>query len=184
MIHFTADTHFYHNNIIRYCNRPFKSIDEMNEKLISNWNNKVSPTDLIYHIGDFGFTSAENIEKLLKRLNGKKIIVFGNHDKELKRNKYLWRYFEECVLYKELTLHVAGNKQPATLSHYAHLVWNKSHHGAWMLHGHSHGTLKYPFIGKILDVGVDSNNYCPISIDEVYNKLKDVKSDSCDHHTS
>jgi calcineurin-like phosphoesterase family protein len=154
----------------------------MNEVLIENWNKKVSPNDLVYHMGDFAFSAAIEIEQILKRLNGKKIIIFGNHDKQLKNSKYLWRYFEECVMYKELTLSVNGNNQAITLSHYAHLVWNKSHHGAWMLHGHSHGTLQYPFKGKIMDVGVDSNNFSPISLYEVHDKMKSISTESFDHH--
>ena len=63
-------------------------------------------------------------------------------------------------------------RQHIVLCHYAMLVWNKSHHGSWMLHGHSHGTLKYPFAAKILDVGVDSHNFYPISLDFVIDTLK------------
>lgn len=68
---FTADTHFGHNNIIKYVNRPFNSVEEMDEQLISNWNSKVTHEDTIYHLGDFAFSKTP--EKYFYRLNGKKI---------------------------------------------------------------------------------------------------------------
>lgn len=77
---FTSDTHFFHNNIIQYCNRPFSSVDEMNEKLIENWNSVVGKNDIIWHLGDFCFGKKENIHEILPRLNGRINLVMGNHD--------------------------------------------------------------------------------------------------------
>lgn len=80
MVYFIADTHFYHKNIIEYCNRPFKDILDMNETLIRNWNETVKETDIIYHLGDVALCSNELIEPIIKSLNGKKILIRGNHD--------------------------------------------------------------------------------------------------------
>lgn len=75
-----ADTHFNHKNIIQYCNRPFSSVEEMNDVLIKNWNNKIAKEDTVLFLGDFAFGSREEIIRLGNILNGKKTIVLGNHD--------------------------------------------------------------------------------------------------------
>src|SRR3990167_7898211 len=77
-----SDNHFFHSNIIlpTYSNRPFKHVDEMNEAMIENWNAKVAPDDTIRVIGDFSFGSAEKTANVLRRLNGTKILIEGNHD--------------------------------------------------------------------------------------------------------
>ena len=75
-----SDTHFNHANIIKYCNRPFKDTKEMDEMMIKNWNETVSNKDIVLHLGDFGLGKKEYIASIVKRLNGKKILIMGNHD--------------------------------------------------------------------------------------------------------
>ena len=75
-----SDTHFGHANIIKYCNRPFRDTTEMDEAMIKNWNETVSNNDVVLHLGDFGLGSKEYIASIVKRLNGKKILIMGNHD--------------------------------------------------------------------------------------------------------
>lgn len=76
-----ADTHFCHINVITYCNRPFNSVEEMDETLINNWNRVVAPDDVVYHLGDFALADRERIRNIVSRLNGVKILVMGNHDR-------------------------------------------------------------------------------------------------------
>ena len=87
-IYFIADTHFYHRNSIKYSAVRNCFTDElhMNEVLIDNWNKQVKPNDIVYHLGDFAFTNAENATNLLKSLSGKKIVISGNHDHKLIKN--------------------------------------------------------------------------------------------------
>ena len=75
-----ADTHFGHTNIIKYCNRPFSCTEDMDEALIKNWNETVSNNDVVLHLGDFGVGNKEYVENIIKKLNGKKILIKGNHD--------------------------------------------------------------------------------------------------------
>ena len=75
-----SDTHFNHANIIKYCNRPFKDTKEMYEAMIKNWNETASNNDIVIHLGDFGLGNKEYIASIIKRLNGKKILIMGNHD--------------------------------------------------------------------------------------------------------
>lgn len=78
----TSDLHFFHKNIINFCNRPFNSVDEMNEKLIDEWNSKVKEDDWIYHLGDFAFCGHNKVLDLFSKLNGNILLIEGNHDAE------------------------------------------------------------------------------------------------------
>lgn len=80
MNYFIADTHFNHENIIKYCNRPFKDSKEMNEYIVNKWNSIVRKDDIVYHLGDVGFGSTDELKELVGRLNGTKILIRGNHD--------------------------------------------------------------------------------------------------------
>ena len=91
MVYFITDTHFHHSNIIKYCNRPFKDVNEMNETIINNWNNIVTNDDTVYHLGDFCLSSDDEIKNIFKRLNGNIILIRGNHDECLNQKLLLTR---------------------------------------------------------------------------------------------
>ena len=178
---FTSDTHFGHKNVIKYCNRPFASVEEMDRTLIENWNAVVGQYDHVYHLGDFGLTSTEEICRVLKRLNGIKYFVKGNHDKGV-RGEAL-KYFQWVKDYFELRYRDKNNdKQLIVLCHYAFESWNKAHHGSWHLHGHSHHTLPSPDWMRRLDAGVDGHNYTPISLEQVEAHMKKKVWKPIDHH--
>lgn len=176
---FTADTHFGHSNIIKYCNRPFKDSQEMDEALIANWNSKVKPEDEVYHLGDFAFGTPEFAWKIRRRLNGKIYLIRGNHEKPALSAQALFNNVFEWT--KDVHTVRIGN-QEIFLSHYAHRVWNKSHRGTYHLFGHSHGTLKDLADSLSFDVGVDCQNYFPLSFDEVIDKMKLKTFTAIDHH--
>jgi Predicted phosphoesterase or phosphohydrolase len=159
---FIADTHFHHVNknggIIRYCNRPFASIEEMDETIIQNWNAKIKPGDRVYHCGDFCWGNREEILKMTRRLRGHIILMEGNHDNIGDPKNYGFSS-------KHKLLEIKLNGKYITLCHYAMRVFNKSHFDAWALYGHSHGTL--PPEGKTWDVGVDYNNFEPLEFEEL-----------------
>lgn len=169
---FTSDTHFGHKNIIKYSNRPFNSVDEMDEAMIAEWNARVKPDDEIYHNGDFAFH--KNPDRYLSRLNGIKHLIIGNHDSDVCLSSYHWASVQP---YKELVV----NNTKLVLCHYAMRVWNRSHHGALMLYGHSHGSL--PGSSQSLDVGVDCWDYRPVNLYEIQDRMKTLKPySSGDHH--
>jgi len=176
MIWFTSDTHFCHDKIIEYCNRPFASVEEMNEALINNWNDRVSVGDIVYHTGDFLLGNNSNkIPEIVKRLKGQIHLILGNHDQ--KRTKHLVG-FADIKSYKE----VKYDNQRIILCHFPFKVWNKSHHGSWNLHGHSHGSLTRDYSIKQLDVGVDCWNYRPLSYEDVKLEMEKHGSKLVDHH--
>ena len=103
MIYFTADTHFGHANIIKFCNRPFSDVHEMNEYMIAAWNERVCDNDTIFIIGDMFFKSDINPEETLFSLKGKKRLIIGNHDhgwlQKINSNKFFEavdNYYEYC----------------------------------------------------------------------------------------
>jgi len=164
---YTADTHFGHANAIKYCNRPFTSAEEMDEVLIENWNSVVRPGDIVYHLGDFAFYKEEkDIRRILKRLNGQKWLIWGNHDKIIRHNITIQKMFVKCGPYHE----VVDGEDHVILSHYKFSTWNKSHHGSIHLFGHSHGTLEGD--NQCQDVGTDCWNYFPITIEQIKSQLK------------
>ena len=89
-VYFIADTHFGHKNIIEYENRPFGNVEEMDKVLIKNWNNTVSKADTVFMLGDFSFYGKEKTMNICQSLNGKKILVMGNHD------KHTPNWYREC----------------------------------------------------------------------------------------
>ena len=96
---FIADTHFNHENIIKYCNRPFINTNEMNEYIVNKWNSVVSKVDMVYHLGDVGFGNIDELKELVGRLNGTKILIRGNHD--YKRGLNSWKKVGFCEVYKK-----------------------------------------------------------------------------------
>ncbi len=78
---FTSDTHYYHRNIISYCARPFSDVDQMHRAMIQNWNEIVGPGDTVYHLGDFAFGSVAQIADIRRKLEGRIVLIRGNHDR-------------------------------------------------------------------------------------------------------
>ncbi|GHU75558.1 hydrolase [Clostridia bacterium] len=163
MIYFTADLHFGHTNIIRFCNRPFQSVAEMNSVLIDNWNAVVCNNDDIYILGDLFYRNDESAEKTLKRLNGIKHLVLGNHDKRWVNTVELSKYF--ALVTNLLTYKLDGVKY--TLCHYPMLSWEGCGHGGYMIHGHTHNHHLGYTDQYLLNAGVDINGYIPVTLNEL-----------------
>lgn len=166
MIYFTSDLHFGHHNIIEYCNRPFKNVDDMDIKLINNWNSIIKEKDDIYILGDFSFYKDKEVNrKILNSLNGKKHLIKGNHDY---KNVIPEECFVEITDYKELKY----EKKFFVLSHYPILSWNKKHRNSIHLFGHVHSTSLGDYeLQNCYNVSVDKNNYAPVSIDYIIDKF-------------
>lgn len=162
---FTSDEHYGHSNIIKFCNRPFKDIDDMTEGLIARHNEVVKPGDRVYHLGDM-FWRTNTLEKALAirhRLVGQHFYIYGNHCELFHSNQVLRDSFIWCK--ERFNLKVNGHPN-IVLDHYAHEDWNGSHRGAYHLFGHVHGAKPNP-VGLKLDVGVDCWNYYPVSLETV-----------------
>jgi len=176
MIYFTADTHFGHGNIIKYCNRPYATRGIMDAELVANWNSVVRPEDIVYHLGDVGLCTPEYLLDILYSLNGQICLIKGNHEKAalspLCRDRFEW--IKDMHTLRNVCVDSEANtKVDIVLCHYAMSVWNKSHHGAWHLFGHSHGTHKG--VGLSFDIGVDCHHFYPLSAEQVAITMWKVK---------
>lgn len=157
---YVSDTHFGHANIIKFTNRPFSSVEEMDEAMIASWNSKVAPADLVWHLGDFSWYRDISVnEKLLSRLNGFKNLIIGNHDHSGTRNCRGWN---KVTTYAE----VMDEKKYIVLFHYPITEWNGMHRKSIHLHGHVHGTDIYRQ-HLSFDVGVEKTNYAPVTLAEI-----------------
>jgi calcineurin-like phosphoesterase family protein len=186
-IFFTSDSHFFHKNILKYTHRPWVDVGSMNAALIQNWNSVVKPEDSIYHLGDFAFGSLNKTIEILSQLNGKKYLVKGNHDYHCHREDFRvrWQWIKDYYSLSVQDPEMPRGRQKIILSHYAFLVWDEGHHGAWALHAHSHNSLSHLNLGTTrMDVGVDNPlcNYSPISYEQVKLLMKDAKYQIVDHH--
>lgn len=164
MIWFTADFHLSHQNIIKYCNRPFKNIQEMNSTILSNLESKVKQGDILYFLGDLTFKTEVALEFFEKFRDIDIHFIIGNHD-HTDVIQLAEEYCKSISRLKEIQI----ENQPITLCHYALRVWNRSYYNAWQLHGHSHGNLT-PLRFQY-DVGMDNNNFYPISFKELKSML-------------
>jgi len=165
MIWFTADFHLSHRNIIKYCNRPFRDVEDMDNIIIKNMISKIKSGDTLYFLGDLTF-KVDLARKFFESFKNVKIyFLIGNHD-STKVIKLAEEYCESVSHLKNIQI----NNQSITLCHYAMRVWNKSHFNSWQLYGHSHGTLTP--IGKQYDVGIDTNKFYPISFDELVDVME------------
>ncbi len=167
MTYFTSDQHFGHFNIIRLCSRPFETLEEMDEVLLSRWNAKVKENDTVYILGDLFFRAAK-VEPILKALNGRKHLIIGNHD-----HSWLGRikpadYFSSIETIKEVEV----DGRVMTLCHYPMLSYPQARRG-YMVYGHIHNNTKddyWPLIARrsrMFNAGADVNNFEPVTFDEM-----------------
>jgi calcineurin-like phosphoesterase family protein len=148
---FTGCTHFQHANIIKLTNRPFSSVEEMDETLIDNWNKTVGKNDVVYHLGDFAYRGTTSNSDILKRLNGRITLIQGNHDPVIWGHKYY---------------EFKDNKRLFVLFHYPIEEWNGYYRGAVHIHCHTH---KPDLISaeRRFNVTVEATGYKPISLEEI-----------------
>jgi len=169
MKYYTSDLHLSHKNIIKYENRPFQNVDEMDDYMICKWNNKVGKGDEVYILGDFAFCSGRKANELLRKLNGQKFLIKGNHDSFLKDKDFdrsLFAWIRDYTLLKD-----EGRK--VALFHYPIAVWDCKHHDSYHCYGHIHSDKEshHPLcvdLGKnAFNVGVDVRDFEPKTLDEL-----------------
>ena len=184
---FSSDFHFNHTNICgpRISSwssgyRNFNSLSYMNDCIIDNLNSKIMPEDILYFLGDFAFGDKSQIPTLRERIKCREIhLIYGNHDDSIRKNKdyrYLFASDRDCALIKV-------NGQELYLNHYPTDVWVNNHRHTYHCFGHVHNNFQH-CNGQRMDVGVDTNNFMPYSLDEVVSICKAKIPFLPDHHTS
>lgn len=176
-IWFTSDTHFGHQNILRFCERPFVSVEEMDNTIIERWNLKVGKDDIVFHLGDFAFATNKRWQELISLLNGKIYLILGNHDITRWPGTYTMQLFDRVE--NQMMLKI-DNKYKVYLNHFPFLCYDGTYRNpedcTIQLHGHVHERaggigkddqrLQYRFPYQY-DVGVDNNNFYPVSWEEI-----------------
>jgi len=194
MIYFTSDHHFYHQNVIKYCARPYDTVERMNEDMILKWNETVMPNDTVYYLGDFSM-AFRSVELYTKRLNGVKILYAGNHDychpahkksrNEENQKKWIQKYidngFSEVHISGELDIpgvaRVNINHLPylesGSSQDIRHGKFRPKDDGRFLLNGHVHE--KWRIRKRMINVGVDVWNFKPVSIDQIINIINEIQ---------
>lgn len=178
-IWFTSDLHFGHRNIMKFCNRPWENVEEMDKALINNWNSVVGKNDIVFDLGDFAFASNSKWKYILNQLNGRHYLILGNHDVSRYPGDKTMELFERV----EHQMIVKIDDRYVYLNHYPYLCYGGSYRGhdqgIWQLFGHVHSrpndtgkdhdrlSMLFPYQ---YDVGVDNNNYYPVS----WNQIVDI----------
>lgn len=167
MTYFTSDQHWGHENIIKLCDRPFIHKHEMDAEMIKRWNDVVNDSDTVYHLGDFGFkASSSYLESIMWRLNGKIILIPGNHDKVTIKAAIRCNKIEVVGKIHEIDI----DGEHVVLCHYPMLEWPRYHKGSWHLFGHVHGNIAPSTLPpKCCDVGVDVWDFRPITFEQIRN---------------
>lgn len=173
---FTSDTHFWHENIIRFCQRPFGSIEKMNAELIRRWNETVPEDGTVFHLGDFCFGGQKEWNDILYQLHGNIYLILGNHDMKFMKSGFMGQFVHVT---QQMTIRIGG--QTIILNHNPFLTYGGCYRNTWQLFSHVHSGLLADK-GKDLtrlqvllplqyDVGVDNNDFRPVSFDEVKVKI-------------
>ena len=168
-VFFTADCHFDHANIIRYSNRPFKSVEHMNREIIKRWNSVVSSDDLVYHVGDFAFKGQSNAKRFEHMLNGSIVHIRGNHD----MNNGVKTYIDKAIMY-------FGGKDVFVQHHPPEILPFCD----FVVCGHIHEKWKFKLLKSnpsipIINVGVDVNQFTPVSTNNLLKQYREIKGKYC-----
>ena len=164
-IYFISDLHLSHNNIIKYCNRPYENVEAMNNDIIKRWNSVVSKNDTVWVLGDIGLGKKENIKKLLLQLNGHKKLIMGNHDSAS------IKFYYECGFHRVYDKPVIINDF-FILSHKP-LEWVAN--PMFNIYGHVHDNKCYKTWSKTgCCVCVERHNYTPISWRTIESKIEEL----------
>jgi len=169
----TSDLHFGHKSIKKFCpitrSKYDDDTDRMNEAMIAEWNEIVAQEDTVYILGDVAFMSGSDAGRMIKRLNGTKILIEGNHDKKTLNDVTFRSAFKE--IHKYLDIKYDGHK--IVMFHYPISEWDQMHRGALHFHGHLHGGVSGLENYRAMDVGMDSTGEIVISMERAINRIKD-----------
>ena len=177
MTYFTSDQHFGHGNIIKYCSRPFKTVEEMDEVMLAKWNSRVTDEDDVWILGDLFFRSAA-VVPVLEQLKGRKHLILGNHDPSWCGKIELEKHFASVGEIYNGT--IDGHR--VTMCHYPMLTWDGDKN-SYMIYGHihNHTTADYwPLIAKrvhMLNAGVEVNGYMPVTFGELIANNRTFRGD-------
>ena len=158
---YTADPHFFHQNILKHCARPFRSVAEMNRVILNNYRSTVGPEDDLWILGDVAVVhvdQAGQLTSMLYEIPGRKHLITGNHDKPWVRGLDIWTSVHDLVEIRDQGTRV-------TLCHYPMLTWGGARRGSIQVFGHVHN--QWPGSRNSVNVGVDFWDFRPVTLPEI-----------------
>lgn len=162
----TSDLHWGHKNIMKFCPesraRFRNDLDYMNETMVKEWNELIAPEDLVYILGDVAFLPAARATAVMRRLNGRKILVEGNHDRKLLQDSEFAGEFAEVHKYLDITY----NGTKCVMFHYPIAEWDQMHRGSVHFHGHLHGGVSGMEKYRCRDMGMDATGAIAVSMED------------------
>lgn len=169
----TSDTHFFHNKDFIYRPRGVTSMEEMNKKIITHWNEVVAPDDVIYHLGDvmMGADIEAGLD-ILRQLNGKKYLAYGNHDTDARLEA-----FQKSGLFEDIQMgyRLKDGKKTIILTHYPTFTGNYDSSKTYNLHGHTHQLNNFNSFDCCYHVGVDSHDCYPVRLTDAIEEIEEMK---------
>lgn len=176
----TSDLHFGHANIMKFCPltraRFRNDVSYMNEAMIREWNEIVQPEDLTYILGDVAFCNAQDATAIVRRLNGTKILVEGNHDRKALHDKAFRNCFAEVHKY----LDISYNGTKIVMLHYPIAEWDQMHRGSVHFYGHLHGNTSGIEKYRCMDAGMDATGFIVMSMEDAIKQA--LKGEIKSHH--
>jgi calcineurin-like phosphoesterase family protein len=172
--YYTADLHFGHHGILTHCaaTRPFDTVEDMDAAIVERINERVGKDDIVYIVGDFAISGdAEYIRHLFHSINGRKVLILGNHDVDKKGRISRTIHDLPWDIPPQHALETTDDGCRLYLHHYACRTWPAERHGSYHLYGHSHGNL--PPLGRSRDVGIDCSDasFSPMTFREMKESL-------------
>lgn len=184
---FTADLHLGHQNIVRYCDRPYRSVEQMNTDLVTRWNDRVAPGDTVWVLGDVAMGQIAANLPLARRLHGTKHLIAGNHDRcwaghgaKAARSVPMYRDAGFATVRTSAEVELAGRR--TLMNHFPYegdshdedrfVAWRPTDEGEWLLHGHVHTTWRQN--GRMINVGVDVWDLAPVPADTIAELIEAV----------
>lgn len=165
----TSDLHFGHKNIMGFNpnTRPYTDVTHMNESMVREWNQVVKEDDHTYVLGDVAFMKPSKAAAMIRRLNGTKTLIIGNHDHESIKSEI----FRDCFIEMHYYLEIDVNRHKVILCHYPIYEWNGMHRGSIHLHGHTHGFKTGLEKDRICDVGVDATGKIVVPLVDIVEQV-------------
>jgi calcineurin-like phosphoesterase family protein len=176
----TSDLHFGHTNIMKFCPvsraRYHNDLGYMNEQMVKEWNEIVEPEDTVYILGDVAFLPAQKATEYMRRLNGTKILIEGNHDRKTLNDPSFRGCFAEVHKYH----HITYNGTMVVMFHYPIAEWDQMHRGSVHFHGHLHGNTSGLEDYRALDVGMDATGFIVLEMEDAIRRA--MKGKIKGHH--
>jgi len=168
-----GDPHFDHTNIIKYCNRPFKSVEEMNEVILRNWHRTIRSTDLVFFLGDMAFGRGSRKPRWwLSQLTGRIVYLKGSHDQGIRPAATGLNALKVALTQ---IVEFSNSKRVLLVHDTVNVPWTWL---GWVIHGHNHNNRPLVDVhSQHVNVSADVLNYTPISFSELFDKVRRAKDD-------